>query len=173
MVHENAYVSGSQKSIPAVLVYVRCGTSVLMVSRRQRVDDMHAGKCNGLGGKLELGESPWQAASREVAEEAGLMLPVARYRWLGTLTFPDFKAHRREDWVCAVMTAEVSKAEAATVWAEGPEGRLLWVEGERLLDLPLWEGDKVFLPRVLRGEPFNGTIWYRDGRMERADVRGV
>lgn len=171
MVHENAFQAGTQKAIPAVLVYVRRGMSLLMVSRGLRPGDMHAGKCNGLGGKLELGESPWQAASREVAEEAGLALPPERYRWLGTLTFPDFKAHKKEDWLVPVLTAEVSEAEAATVWQEGPEGRLLWVPEDELLGLPLWEGDRVFLPFVKDGRPFNGTIWYRDGRMERADVR--
>ena len=33
---------------------------------------MHQGKWNGLGGKLEPGETPEQCVIREVAEESGL-----------------------------------------------------------------------------------------------------
>jgi 8-oxo-dGTP diphosphatase len=42
------------------------------------------------------------------------------------------------------------------------------VEVERLLDLPLWEGDRHFLPLVFDDDPraFHGVMPYRDGRMQ-------
>ena len=38
----------------------------------------------------------------------------------------------------------------------------------RVLDLPLWEGDRHFLPLVFDEDPraFHGVMPYRDGRMQ-------
>jgi 8-oxo-dGTP diphosphatase len=163
----NAYEAGSRKVIPACLVYLFRGRApqreFLMIHRQGRDGDYHSGKWNGLGGKFDPNESPWQAASREVSEEAGLLLPPDRYRWLGTLQFPMFKAHRSEDWWCSVMTAELSVEESSRI-PEGSrfsdEGTLHWVAEARLLDLNVWEGDRRFLPKVLAAEPFVGTFWY-------------
>jgi 8-oxo-dGTP diphosphatase len=48
-----------------------------------------------------------------------------------------------------------------------PEGDLEWVEIARVPDLPLWEGDRQFLPLVFDADPrpFHGVMPYRDGRM--------
>ena len=48
-----------------------------------------------------------------------------------------------------------------------PEGTLEWVPVERILELPLWDGDRHFLPLVFDGDPrpFHGVMPYRDGRM--------
>ncbi len=170
----NPFESGSRKVIPACLVYLfRRGTDrreVLMMHRQGREADYHSGKWNGLGGKFERDESPWQAASREVSEEAGLLLEPARYRWLGTLQFPNFKAHKAEDWWCTVMTADLDAAESARI-PEGArfsdEGSLHWIPESRVLELALWEGDRLFLPQVLAGTAFSGTIWY-EGQSVRA-----
>jgi len=139
-----------------------------MMHRQGRDGDYHSGKWNGLGGKFELDESPWQAASREISEEAGLKLAPERYRWLGMLQFPHFKAHKSEDWFCSVLTAELDEPEATGI-AEGArfsdEGSLHWIPESRLLELNLWEGDRLFLPRVLAGKSFHGTIWYEGQRV--------
>ena len=163
MVHQNAYESGEQKAIPAVLVYLRHEGEILMVRRDVKASDFHAGKWNGLGGKLEKGESPWDAAAREVAEECGLALPPERYHWLGSLTFPDFKPKQHEDWLVAVLIAEVTVAEKRSTWAKGPEGTLTWQPVEHLMELNLWGGDRHFLPFVLLKQPFAGTVWYENG----------
>ena len=49
-----------------------------------------------------------------------------------------------------------------------PEGTLEWVPLDRLESLPLWEGDRHFLPLVFDGDPrpFHGVMPYRDGRMQ-------
>jgi len=38
---------------------------------------------------------------------------------------------------------------------------------DRILDLPLWDGDRRFLPLVFDNDPrgFHGVMPYRDGRM--------
>jgi 8-oxo-dGTP diphosphatase len=170
----NPFEAGSRKVIPACLVYLFRGVpgadEVLMMHRQGREGDYHSGKWNGLGGKFELDESPWQAASREISEEAGLLIAPERYHWLGTLQFPNFKAHKAEDWWCTVMTARLDADEAARI-PEGArfsdEGSLHWVPAVRLLDLNLWQGDRLFLPKVLAGTSFSGTLWY-EGQSVRA-----
>ena len=58
----------------ATLCYVRDAGKTLMIHRIKRQNDMHAGKWNGLGGKLEPGEMPEECVLREVEEESGLQI---------------------------------------------------------------------------------------------------
>ena len=48
-----------------------------------------AGKLNGVGGKIEPGETPRQAARREFEEETGLALPEEAFEHVLTLAGPD------------------------------------------------------------------------------------
>ena len=52
-------------------------------------------------------------------------------------------------------------------FASNPEGTLEWVPVGRILDLPLWDGDRHFLPMVFDDDPrpFHGVMPYRDGKM--------
>ena len=72
----------------ATLCYVRHEGHTLMVHRIKKADDIHQGKWNGLGGKLEPGESPEECVIREVHEESGLEIRQPKYR--GLLIFTDF-----------------------------------------------------------------------------------
>ena len=65
-----------------------------MVHRVKKANDMHHGKWNGLGGKLEAGETPEECARREIFEESGLI--AGRLELKGFLTFPGFA--NNEDW---------------------------------------------------------------------------
>jgi 8-oxo-dGTP diphosphatase len=166
---ENAFEAGRRKVIPAVLVYAFEGPRVLLIHRvaPDHPDDYHAGKWNGLGGKLEPDESPLEAALRELAEESGLRLPEERFRGLGCLQFPNFKAHRSEDWVVFVFRADVLEEEARDVPERTDEGKLHWISPERLPELGFWPGDRHFLPHVVSGTSFMGSIWYRGQDVER------
>ncbi len=160
------------KTITATLVYLWrngvAGREFLMIHRGGRPEDFHSGKWNGLGGKLEGQESPWEGAAREVCEESGLVITPDRLRWWGMLHFPNFKPHKQEDWWCCVLTAELTHAEGISI-AEGSrvsdEGTLHWVPEERMLGLNLWEGDRSFLPRILAGEALFGTLRYEHGAL--------
>lgn len=156
----NVFETGSRKVIPAVLVYIEREDDVLMLYRNAKPGDYHAGKYNGLGGKLEADESPREAAAREVLEEAGIALDPSAFRSLGFLQFPNFKAHKSEDWIVFVLMARVTASVEA--WSSGPEGDLKWVPKRDLLKLNVWEGDRYFLNYVAQGRPFAGTIWYND-----------
>ena len=167
----NAFESGERKAIPAVLVYVRSGGEILMLHRDGgRAGDYHAGKWNGLGGKLEPDESPLEAARRETREESGLDLPESAFRPLGMITFPNFKAHKHEDWNVWVFVVQASDIHRRAE-VQGPEGALHWVPAEDLLKLNLWAGDRHFLRYVVEERPFFGTIWYRGQVVERVWMR--
>lgn len=165
----NVYESGAQKAIPAVLIYARFNDQVLMLHRNQQGKaDYHEGKWNGLGGKSELSESPLQTAQREFEEEAGVRLPLEAFQAHGVLFFPNFKAHKKEDWIVSVFSAEVDENTASKLPGVCKEGERHWISKDEILDLPLWEGDRQFLPLVLEKKPFLGTIWYEGEKVKHA-----
>ena len=136
-------------------------TQVLLVHRNARSDDAHLGKYNGLGGKLERDEDAVAGMRREIAEEAGIECTSLRLR--GTISWPGFGKHG-EDWFGFVFLIE---AFTGTPPAANHEGTLEWQPIDRILELPLWDGDRHFLPLVFDGDPrpFHGVMPYRDGRM--------
>ena len=158
----NAFESGQRKVIPAVLIYPKYDGKILMLYRNVAGrGDYHEGKWNGLGGKLELDESPLEAACRELREESGLALPVECFRSLGVLQFPNFKPHKSEDWMVFVFTVEIKDSRNLKgLFQRCAEGELHWVVESEVMELNLWAGDRFFIPHVLEGKPFIGTIWY-------------
>ena len=81
--------------ILATLGYVLSadGADVLLVHRNRRPDDLHFGKYNGLGGKLEANEDI--VAGMRSREEAGIECSSLHLR--GTISWPGFGKHG-EDW---------------------------------------------------------------------------
>jgi 8-oxo-dGTP diphosphatase len=136
------------------------GRRVLLVHRNKRSGDPHFGKYNGLGGKLERDEDVASCLRREVREESGLECAAPELR--GTISWPGFGAGG-EDWFGFVFRIDRWHGEPLL---GNPEGILEWVDVDRVLDLPLWEGDRHFLPLVFArdGRPFHGVMPYRDGR---------
>lgn len=134
---------------------------VLMIHRNARPGDQHLGKYNGLGGKLEPDEDVLAGLRRELREEARIECEAVRLR--GTISWPGFGKHG-EDWLGFVFVVDAFSGEPPD---RNPEGTLEWVDADRLLELPLWEGDSHFLPLVFDADPrpFHGVMPYRDGRM--------
>jgi 8-oxo-dGTP diphosphatase len=134
---------------------------VLMIHRNARPDDQHLGKYNGLGGKLDPHEDVLAGMRREIHEEAGIDCVELALR--GTISWPGF-GKQGEDWLGFVFL--VTRFEG-TPFERNPEGELEWVELDRLFDLPMWEGDRQFLPLVFDADPrpFHGVMPYRDGRL--------
>lgn len=157
---KNSYESGARKVIPSTLVYLTHASEVLMLHRIKKEGDVHLGKWNGLGGKLDCNESQLEGAQREVYEEAGVLLEPETFQPLGCILFPNFKPERSEDWHVSLFVAELSESQLALVKEDCPEGKLQWVPRDQVLDLPLWEGDKVFLPYILAKKAVMGCFWY-------------
>lgn len=137
-------------------------TRVLMVHRNARADDHHLGKYNGLGGKLEPHEDVAAGMRREIHEEAGIDCLEMQLR--GTISWPGF-GKRGEDWLGFLFV--ITRFEGTPPPPRNAEGDLEWIEIARVPDLPLWEGDRQFLPLVFDADPrpFHGVMPYREGRM--------
>ena len=151
------------QSIIATLGYVMSPDQqhVLMIHRNKRPDDLHYGKYNGLGGRLEPGESVVAGMRREILEESGLLAEQLVLR--GTISWPGF-GKAGEAWFGFIFRID---RWSGTPHAGNHEGTLEWIPVDRVLDLPLWESDRLFLPMVFDYGPgtFHGVMPYENGRM--------
>ena len=143
--------------INGTLCYVKTETQTLMLHRIKKENDMHKGKWNGLGGKMEDGETPEECIIREVYEESGLTIQDPTLK--GILTFPQFDGNN--DWLAFVFSAHTFTGELI----DSDEGVLEWVDNEKLLDLNLWPGDKIFLPWVDGDRFFSGKFIYENKQL--------
>lgn len=141
-------------------VFAEDGRRVLLVQRDRRPDDPHFGKYNGLGGKVEANEDIVACFRREVREESGLECETLKL--CGTISWPGF-GKGGEDWFGFIFRVD---RWSGTPLSENVEGTLHWVDVERVMELPLWEGDRHFLPLVFTGDgrQFHGVMPYRDGK---------
>lgn len=135
-------------------------THVLLVRRSARPHDHHLGKYNGLGGKMRADEDVLGCMTREIREEAGLECEEVRLR--GTINWTGF-GPGGESWLGFIFLVTRFRG---TPFARNEEGELAWHPLAGLADLPMWEGDRYFLPLVFDGDPrvFFGYMPYRDGR---------
>lgn len=148
------------RAIIGTLGYVRRGDEVLLV-HRQRDGDDHQGKYNGLGGKLEVGEDAVACMKRELVEEAGITATSLSLR--GTIAWPGFGSDG-SDWFGLVFIIDDFDGDPPATNDDGP---LQWVPISELGGLPMWEGDRYFLPWVFDDDPrqFHAVLPYRDGAL--------
>lgn len=150
--------------IVATLGYVLAPdrSNVLLIHRNARPGDLHLGKYNGLGGKIDPNEDIVACMRRELREEATLEATELSLR--GTISWPGF-GKNGEDWLVFIF---LITAYTGTPPATNAEGSLEWVPLERLLcfDLPLWPGDHHFLPLVFSADQrqFHGVMPYANGQ---------
>jgi 8-oxo-dGTP diphosphatase len=131
-----------------------------LIHRNTRADDLHLGKYNGLGGKLDPYEDIISGLRREIREEAGIECEDILLR--GTISWPGFGKHG-EDWFGFIFRVDRFRGVPLT---ENAEGTLSWVSVDQILTLPLWEGDRYFLPLVFSDDPrqFHGVMPYEGQR---------
>ena len=132
--------------INTTLCYIQKGEEYLMLHRVKKENDLNHDKWIGIGGKFEDKESPEDCLLREVREETGLTLTNYRYR--GIVTFVS------DRWPTEYMHLFTAGGYTGTL-KECDEGVLEWVPKRRLLELPHWEGDAIFLNLIDReDQPF-------------------
>ncbi len=116
-----------------------------MLFRDRKENDENAGKWIGVGGKFENGESPDECLLREVFEETGLKLK--EYRLRGIVSFVS------DIYETEYMFLYTSGSFEGTL-TECSEGRLEWIDKESVPELPLWEGDRIFLNLIRDDKDF-------------------
>ena len=132
----------------------------LLVHRTARQDDDHLGKYNGLGGKMLPTEDLATCMRREIREEAGLECLDMKLR--GTVNWTGF-GPAGEDWLGFIFRIDAFSGQPPR---RNPEGELGWHPVADILELPLWEGDRHFLPLVFDDDPrvFHGYMPYDGDR---------
>ena len=146
------------------LCYIQRDGHYLMLHRIKKSQDPNQGKWIGIGGGIEPGETSQQCLLREVWEETGLKL--LRWKKRGIVDFvsdlwPDERMH--------LYTADRFSGQLR----DCDEGVLKWVPQEAVLDLSLWEGDRIFL-KLLRQElpEFHLRLEYQGDALARAVFNG-
>ena len=127
------------------LCYIEQNGRYLMLHRVKKEHDENRDKWIGIGGKFEPGESPEDCVLRETLEETGLRL--TNYRYCGIITFVS------DRWETEYMHLFHAAGFTGTP-RECDEGRLEWIEKERVLLLPQWAGDRIFLDLMQKNVPF-------------------
>ena len=127
------------------LCYIEQDGNYLMMHRVKKKNDINKDKWIGVGGHFEYGETPEECLLREVKEETGLTL--LNYRMRGIVTFI-----YGEDVVeyMHLFTADSFEGELT----DCDEGELVWIPKEEVINLPIWEGDKVFFKLLNERDDF-------------------
>ena len=126
------------------LCYIEQDGKYLMLHRVKKQNDINRDKWIGIGGKFEPGESPDDCLLREAREETGLTL--TRWRFRGIVTF----VSGGDTEYMHLFTADGFTGTLKTC----DEGNLEWIDRRALLQLPMWEGDKIFLRLLEEDAPF-------------------
>ena len=136
------------------LCYIERGGKWLLMLRNKKENDLNEGKWIGVGGKCEPGETPEQCVRRETFEETGLTLDELHF--YGIIHF------RSDTWEDEEMYLYSSDDFTGQLKEQCSEGTLAWIPKEKVLELPIWQGDRLFLKKMLDGElSIEMTLVYR------------
>lgn len=158
------------------LCYIERGDEYLLLHRVKKKNDVNHDKWIGVGGHFEDGESPEECLLREVFEETGLTL--TKWRFCGIVTFcftPDetpADSANAQPCVCEYMHLYTASAyEGELIPCD--EGELVWIKKDEVEQLPIWEGDRIFL-RLLRERDsfFSLKLSYRGDKLTEAVLDG-
>lgn len=127
------------------LCYIEKDNQYLMLHRVKKVNDENHDKWIGVGGKFEWGESPEDCMLREVREETGYTLTSWKYRGIITFVYG-------EDTVEYMSLFTADGFEGTSIDCD--EGVLEWVAKDRVPELNLWEGDRIFFRLLEEREEF-------------------
>jgi 8-oxo-dGTP diphosphatase len=126
------------------LVYIRHEDSYLMLYRNKKDKDINKGKYIGVGGHFLEGESPVECAVREVKEETGLTVGKLDPRGIVTFVYGDVVEYMHL-FTCDEYEGELIDCD---------EGELSFVPFSQVMDLELWEGDRIFLRKLMDGDGY-------------------
>ena len=132
--------------INTTLCYIRRGDDYLMLHRIKKKNDLNQDKWIGIGGKVEDKESPEDWLLREAREKTGPTLTDYRYRGIVPFVSDRWPTEYMHLFTADGFTGELKECD---------EGVLEWIPPDRLLEIPHWEGDAIFLDLIAReDQPF-------------------
>ena len=131
--------------LQTTLCYLEKDGAYLMLHRVKKKNDVNHDKWVGVGGKFEDKESPEDCLLREVREETGLTLTSYRYRGIVTFISDQWPTEYMHLFTADGFTGQLKECD---------EGDLEWLPYDRLLEIPHWEGDAIFLDLIHGDMPF-------------------
>ena len=139
----------------STLCYLQRDGAYLMLHRTVKKNDVITDNWLGVGGHFEVGESPEECLLREVKEETGYTLTSFRFRGLVTFLSGDGVTE-----YMSLFTADGFEGEPIPC----DEGVLEWVPREKIPELNIWEGDKIFFRLLAEEIPFFSLKLVYDGQ---------
>ena len=127
------------------LCYIEKDEKYLMMHRVKKENDINKDKYIGVGGHFEYGESPDECLFREVKEETGLTLTAYRARGIITFIYGDNVVEYMHLYTADGFDGQLSECD---------EGELVWVDKDKVCDLDIWEGDKIFFDLLIKEQPY-------------------
>lgn len=159
-------MANTPQDIRRTLLIARRGDEVLLAMKKR---GFGKGKWNGVGGKLEPGETIEQALVREAREEVGI-LPM-KYEKVAELDFIQ-DADTPDPWHMYVYAYLCNEWEGEP--AESEEMAPKWFKTDKIPYTDMWDDDQYWLPQVLAGEKVTGSFTFdADDRMMAHDIRIV
>ena len=118
------------------LCYIEKENKYLMLHRTKKQNDANHDKWIGVGGKFETDETPQECLLREVYEETSLELTAYSLRGIVTFISDEWETEYMFLFTSSEYKGEISSCD---------EGELVWIDKSEVMNLNLWEGDKIFL----------------------------
>ncbi len=137
----------------AVLCFVRDNGQVLLIHKKT---GLGAGKINAPGGRIDPGETPEQAAVREVREEVRVV--PSGLRKTGELFFQFTDGYKLHGTV--FFASHHTGTPGST-----PEADPFWCPIDRIPYKRMWEDDQYWLPLALDGIPFRAYFIFNEDKM--------
>ena len=140
--------------LQTTLCYLERDGCYLMLHRVKKKKDVNRDKWIGVGGKFEPGEDALACVWREVREETGYTMDRPRYRGVLDFTCPPWPPEQIHLFTCTEFSGTPRPCD---------EGELAWVPKDKIQDLPIWTGDKLFFRLLAEEAPFFHLELYYDG----------
>ena len=142
----------------AVILFAMTDDDILLIHKKRGLGH---GKINGPGGRVEAGETPYEAAIRETQEEVGLTTENLTEQAL--LRFIFTNGYSLE---VAVFTTRSYSGQII----ETDEADPFWCRQTEIPYDRMWEDDRVWLPEVLAGRYVSGHFYFDEDTMLESSV---
>lgn len=128
-----------------------------------------AGKFNGVGGKVETGESYEQSAIREINEEIGVVVNVEDLECVGNLTF--YSKNPALNWKSRIFFIKKWQGNPS----ETEEIKPQWFLFQGVPYGSMWIDDIHWFSHVLKGDKIEGEFYFNNdaSKIEKFSIKQI